>query len=432
MFQKPKGTKDIYGLNAQIFNFIKNIFFEVATDFNFHYIETPIFEEAKLFKRSSGELSEIVNKEMYIFTDKADRELALKPEATAPVVRAILENKLYANSALMQKYFYFNPAFRYEQPQKGRQRQFYQAGVEYLSISNPYTNAEVILLATELLRRLKIVDYKIKINYLGDAAIRAQYTASLKKYFSAYIDQLEELSVKRLEKNPLRILDDKKEAHKDFIKAAPKIKEFLTSEMLKSFEQFQKLLDLYEIKYEVDYSLVRGLDYYDEIVFEFIDTSQTLGAQSTILGGGRYNSLFKELGKLEQSAIGFGLGVERLMELVFPKIKQFRDFNQKQCDIYIASFNESELQANSVLALHLRQQGFRVEFGKKPEKIQQAFKNAEQLASMIIFREKDQPPTAFTVKDFTKNYREAFTLHQNNKKNQILYNELKRLKNEKN
>lgn len=402
MFQKPKGTKDLFGFNANAFNLIRKTFFEVCENFNFHYIETPIFESANLFRRTSGEASDIVTKEMYIFNDKAGREMALKPEGTAPIIRAIIENRLYANSNLKQKYFYFTPTFRYEQPQKGRQRQFYQAGVEFLTNANPYSDLEVLLLGIELLNKLQINDYVLKINSLGDANDRSKYSKFLKKYFMEYHDKLQPISQQRLAKNPLRILDDKVEITKDFVQQAPKIQEFLNASSVQNFNLIRATLDKMGIKYEYDPNLVRGLDYYDDLVFEFVSTSPALGSQATILAGGRYNSLIAELGGPEQSAIGFGCGVERLLEIMSFQHEKYQQLALK-LDFYVASFNEAELFDNLVVIQQLRASGFKVESSKVAEKLKTAFKNATNIANFIIFKELDQKDGEIMVKSLTDN-----------------------------
>ncbi|UVD81471.1 histidine--tRNA ligase [Mycoplasma iguanae] len=421
MYNKPKGTKDLYGLNGDIFNFIKNIFFNVAKKYNFKYIETPIFETAELFQRSSGEFSDIVNKEMYVFEDKSKRKLALRPEGTAPIVRAIIENKLYTNNNTIQKYFYFGPTFRYEQPQKGRQRQFYQAGIEFLAEKNAFNDVEIILFASQFLKELKINDYILKINCLGNEKTRLKYTEVLREYLTNYKDQLEEISLLRLEKNPLRILDDKIESKKDFVINAPKINEFLSPESKKYFTEITSLLEQFNISYDYDLSLVRGLDYYDELVFEFVSNSPGLGAQSTIIGGGRYNKLFASLGGPEISAIGFGSGVERMMEIINYQIISYPELNKK-LDFYLAAFNEEELLSQTLLAKQLRDSNFQLEVTKNVEKVKKAFKTAQNLANFIIFKEKEQLEDFYVIKSTTTNFKQVIKLaiNQHEENQQIL------------
>ncbi|PAK21445.1 histidine--tRNA ligase [Mycoplasmopsis agassizii] len=314
-YTRAKGVQDFYEIKAKKLELIRSKFFETMNKYNFNYIETPIFETSDLFKRATGELSDIVKKELYEFKDKANRELALRPEGTASVLRAIAEN----NYEIPFRGFYFGPMFRYERPQKGRFRQFFQGGIEWLTNADSKYFAEVILIAIDFLNSLNITNYKVQINWLGSFDERQKYNNELKRYFQNYVDQLEEVSLARLEKNALRILDDKIEAQKDFVKNAPILFDYLSHESKQKLEDILNILKTnlnQNIEIEVNQKLVRGFDYYQDLVFEFIDKSDQLGAQKVILGGGSYNNLLKEIGGQDIPGVGFAFGLERLLEII--------------------------------------------------------------------------------------------------------------------
>ncbi|CAC13506.1 HISTIDYL-TRNA SYNTHETASE (HISTIDINE--TRNA LIGASE) (HISRS)h) [Mycoplasmopsis pulmonis] len=336
-FQKLKGTRDYYFQDSNKLEIIRNAFFTSAKKFNFSFLETPIIENVELFKRTSGDFSDLVKKELYSFEDKSKRQIALRPEGTAPALRAIVENNLLQKH---NKFFYFGPMFRYENPQKGRQRQFFSGGIEWLEKQSPFTNIEIIFFAKNFLDTLKIDDYEIVINWIGHPEQRKNYLDHLKNYLNQFENQLEEISKERLKNNALRILDDKIESQKAFVKNAPKIHDFLPKESLENFYQLQDLFKKFDIKFKVDPFLVRGLDYYSDFVFEFVSTNQNLGAQKTLLGGGVYSSLLKELGGENIEGIGFGFGLERIMEVI--DLNNFKDDAKK---ITAFASNEDDLIA---------------------------------------------------------------------------------------
>ncbi|RMA78649.1 histidyl-tRNA synthetase [Metamycoplasma subdolum] len=339
MFNKLKGTKDYYGLDAKILNYIKEKFFAIAKSFDFEFIDTPIIEEKSLFVRSVGETSDIVTKEMYTFKDNGGRDVALRPEATASVIRAFVENKI--NNLEDSKFYYFGPMFRYERPQKGRSRQFVQGGAELICKKSPLSNFEIIQMAYEFIKSLQINDFVLEINSLGSFESRNKYINVLKKYFEKYSDKLSEISKQRLEKNVLRILDDKEEIQKDFVKDAPKLFEFLTEQEKNEFNELTNLLNKFNIKYSINKNLVRGLDYYNDIVFEFVSTSPALGSQSTILAGGRYDGMIKSFEGPNLDSIGFAFGDARLIEIIKWQIDKYDELNDS-LDILIAYLNEEE------------------------------------------------------------------------------------------
>ncbi|QCZ36509.1 histidine--tRNA ligase [Mycoplasma nasistruthionis] len=317
---KIKGTRDFDTFNYALRDEMINAFKNLVTNNSFQLISTPIIEDARLFKRSVGE-SEIVKKEMYEFQDKGKRDLVLRPEGTASFIRAYIENNW--ENLNNKRYAYIGPMYRYEQPQKGRYREFYQAGVEYIGAKNPYKDAQVISLAFYFLQMLEINNVLL-INTIGDSQSRANYEQALYDYLLPFKDQLSEISQQRLaDKKVLRILDDKQDVNKDFIKQAPILKDYLSPESKAYFDKLLKILDSMEIEYQISNQLVRGLDYYDEIVFEFIATDSSSNSQGTVIGGGRYSNLIEQLGGNAQSSVGFGVGIDRILDLLLDNLEAY-------------------------------------------------------------------------------------------------------------
>ncbi|WP_412031399.1 histidine--tRNA ligase [Metamycoplasma buccale] len=395
MFNKLKGTKDIYNQESEILNYIKNIFFSVAKKYDFNYIETPIIEDVNLFIRSVGETSDIVSKEMYVFKDNGDRTIALRPEATASTIRAFVENKI--NNLEGAKLFYFGPMFRYERPQKGRFRQFTQGGVELIAPKTLLTNFEIIKLAFDFLNEINIKDFVLEINNLGSFDSRNNYIKVLKEYFLPYKEKLNETSKIRLEKNVLRILDDKEEQEKEFVKNAPKLIDYLSKEEKNNFNDLLNLLKKFNIPFSINYSLVRGLDYYNDIVFEFVSNSSALGTKSTILAGGRYDGMVKNFGGPNIGSIGFAFGVDRLIEIIKSNIKNY-PILVKKIDFLIAYLNEEERNEILEIAYDLRKK-YNVCLINEKINIKQLFKKAYQLApKYIIFKELNSKSNEFKIK----------------------------------
>ncbi|CRH54590.1 tRNA synthetase class II core domain family protein [Chlamydia trachomatis] len=384
MFNRLKGTKDIFGKEARILNFIRQTFEKVSNRYNFSFIETPIIEDYALFVRATGETSDIVTKEMYVFQDKGQRTISLRPECTASTIRAYVENKI--NNLEKTKLYYFGPMFRYERPQKGRYRQFIQGGVELIEDKSVLSNFEIIKFANDFLKELKLNDFVLQINNLGSFESRNKYINYLKDYFQKYKDQLSEISQLRLEKNVLRILDDKEENQKEFVKNAPKLIEFLSDEEKKDFDELINLLNNFGISYEINPYLVRGLDYYTDIVFEFVSTSEALGSQSTILGGGRYDGMIESFGGPKIGSIGFAFGLDRIAEMISFNIEKYDNLKNK-LDILIAYLNDEEKQEIINIAYDLRKE-FNVELINKKITIKQLFKQNYQLKpNILIFKE---------------------------------------------
>lgn len=309
--QPVRGTRDIIGDQALYFETIRNVGFGVAKLYGFDYIETPIFEYTSVFKRAVGETTDIVGKEMYTFNDKGGEEVTLRPEGTAPVVRAVLSNAL--TQKLPLKFSYCGPMFRYERPQKGRYRQFTQFGIELFGVDNPYADVEVIAIGMQILEQLQIKS-SLHLNTLGDNESRTLYKSALVEYFMRYESELSEDSKNRLKNNPLRILDSKDSNDQKIAETAPKGAQFLTAPAAAFFAKVCEGLNLIGIDCIKDDKLVRGLDYYTHTAFEF--KTNELGAQDALGGGGRYDGLVEHMGGSAISGIGFGMGVDRLALLM--------------------------------------------------------------------------------------------------------------------
>ncbi|MFO7895840.1 MAG: histidine--tRNA ligase [Candidatus Cloacimonadales bacterium] len=309
-YKIPRGTYDILPTESYKWQYVQTTFRRVANLYNFKEIVTPIFESSELFERSVGDNSDIVEKEMYKFTDKKGRNLALRPEGTAPVVRAVVENNLdlEPNSC---KLYYMGPMFRYDRPQKGRYRQFYQYGVEYFASEHPLVDAQTIALADTFLKELGLKNYRLEINSIGNDNCSQIYDAALIEYFQPQADALCTDCQRRLQKNPKRVLDCKNKNCRVIAAQAPSMLDYLDEECSTHFNNLQKYLQEMKIDFVVNPTIVRGLDYYSKTAFEFIDSN--LGAQSTLIGGGRYDGLVKQMGGRDVPGIGFAGGFERLL-----------------------------------------------------------------------------------------------------------------------
>ncbi len=391
-----KGTHDIINEEATMYVHIEYLCRFVSSLYGFKEIRTPIIEHTNLFQRSVGESSDIVNKEMYTFMDKGGRSLTLRPEMTAGVMRSIVSNKLYANADLPLKYCYAGPCFRYERPQAGRYRQFHQFGVEAVGVSSFYHDLEVLLLGKAIFDALFIKDITIKINTLGDEQTRTNYKKALKEYFAKYIDNMCEDCKRRYEINPLRILDCKVEEDKKIIANAPKIRDYLSDEARAYFDSIVKELDALKINYEIDDNLVRGLDYYTGLVFEYHSLSNSsLGA---IGGGGHYNNLLKEVGGPDLEGVGLSLGLERLVEC-FKNLKF--ESHPVGPDFYVISSNEESKQFGFSVAETLRNNGYDVDMNYENKSFKSQFKLASKCAAKfaIILGEEELNKGEIKVKN---------------------------------
>lgn len=389
MINKPRGTKDIFGFDELIYKKIFNTFEKLANSYNIKKIITPTFESYDLFKKSTGDSSDIVTKEIYKFKDQGNRELALKPEGTASVGRAILENKLYLSKEY-NKLYYIDSMFRYERPQKGRLRQFYQIGVEFTNELSDSVIVDAIVLASSFLEKLNINDYTLHINSIGLEKEREKYISKLKEYFKKNKNELSELSKSRIDKNPLRILDDKVDSKLNIVKECPKICEFWSNETKNQFENILKTLDHLKIKYEIDYSLVRGLDYYSNIVFEFISNSETLGSKTTIIGGGCYLDLIKDKDNNKKiNGVGFGIGVERIFEILKSN-KKDENF-QTNIDVYFLIENDKQYLDIIKTIYSLRSNNVKVEFNYIPKKFKKIWEEIKKIETkLLVFQELKQ------------------------------------------
>ena len=371
IISKAKGCYDLYGEEAKKFKMAEKVIEEVMGIYNINYIRTPVFENSELFRRGVGEETDIVSKEMYEFKDKSDRSLTLRPEGTAGVVRSYIENKMTNNLVKPVKFYYLEPMYRYERPQKGRYREFTQFGIEVLGESNPLIDMEVISAVIEIFNRLGLENIKLKINTLGDKETREKYKKLLIDHFNNYKDNLCSDCQRRLVTNPLRILDCKIDREKEFFKDAPKIRDYLSDQSKEYFKRIEEYLKELNINYEIDDNLVRGLDYYDELVFEIeVDNS-------TICGGGRYNRLVKELGGDDTCAFGFAIGMERFLSLLeLPK--ETEDLT------YILALSDSERLEALKLARYLRNNNKRVDFDTESKSLKSQFKKSDNLNSRYL------------------------------------------------
>ncbi len=382
MIQKQKGCTDIYGKEAKIWKFIDSIIDMTMEKYNYNYIRTPIIEATELFHRGIGSTTDIVTKETYDFVDRGGRDITLRPEGTAGVVRSFIENKMYGDPSLPVKVYYNGTMYRYERPQSGRDRELTQFGMEILGSDDPLSDAEIISLAVNIYKMLGLKEIKVNINSLGDNESRKKYREELIKYFKPHINELCEDCKERLEKNPLRILDCKVDADKDILKNAPKTLDFLNEKSRDRFEKVQDYLDVLEIKYEINPNIVRGLDYYNHTVFEIEAKVEGFGSNNVLGGGGRYNGLCKELGGPDTPCIGFASGIGRLvtaLELENVKLPIVEDI-----DLFLLYVNEEEKKYALYLAQELRLAGFIVDTEYNNRTLKAQFKQADRLNAKYI------------------------------------------------
>ncbi len=372
MYKTPRGTKDILPIESPKWQYVESKFKDVCKLYNYKEIRTPMFESTELFCRGVGETTDVVGKEMYTFTDRKGRSLTLRPEGTAAVMRAFVEHKLFAQNEFT-KLFYIGSMFRYERPQKGRWREFEQFGIEAIGSENPSIDAEVIALGKQYLNMVGLKQFKASINTLGDAESRNNYKAALTKYFTPHVDGLCPDCKKRLESNPLRILDCKVDKNKDVLKNAPKASDYLNDKSKKYFSDVRKKLDFLNIDYIVDETLVRGLDYYNHTVFEFIATSENIGANSTIFGGGRYNGLVSQLGGPDLGGVGFALGVDRLILAL--EIEGSEIEVDESIDVFVVSNSDETSNLALEVIQKLRLRGFSCEKDHLGKKFKTQMKN---------------------------------------------------------
>ena len=399
MITKPKGTYDIYGNTAKYYNYINGVFASVCEYYNYEYIRTPIFEDSELFHRSVGETSDIVSKETYDFKDRGDRNLTLRPEGTAGVVRSFIENKMYGDVNQPKKFYYSGTMYRYERPQAGRFRELSQIGVEVLGSDSPLIDAEVISLAYRLLEEMGIENVTVKINTLGDKESRENYRASLVNYLEPHIDELCPDCQKRLTTNPLRILDCKVDKDSELLKNAPSIMDYLNNDSKTRFEKVLEYLEYLDVDYEIDANIVRGLDYYNHTVFELVADIESLGSAKTLCAGGRYNNLVNFLGGPDTPGIGFASGTDRLIH-VLQELNQDKEITTG-VDVYVMAVSEEEKLTALKLVQDLRWLEVKTEMDTLDKGLKAQFKQADRLNAriLIILNNEDLKKGLITVKD---------------------------------
>ncbi|MCS7202743.1 MAG: histidine--tRNA ligase [Dictyoglomus sp.] len=379
MIGLPRGVQDVMPPESKLWQFIEKTAREVFEKYNYQEIRTPIFEFTELFIKGTGETTDIVIKEMYTFLDKKGRSLTLRPEGTPGVVRAYIMNKIY-NSNVPWKVYYFGPMFRYERPQAGRYRQFYQLGVEVLGIKDPIADFEIIKIAVDFLRSLNLYKIEVEINSIGCQKCRPIYRKVLVDYFLSFKNELSEIDKERLERNPLRLLDSKDEKMMPIKERAPSALEYICKECQEHFEKVKNYLSIANIPYKINSKLVRGLDYYTRTVFEI--TTDILGAQNAIGGGGRYDNLVEAYGGPPTPGLGFAFGIERLILLLS---KTNLNLDKKKL-IYLAILEENLLNFVVDLTEKLKNKNYIIELGAPSLSLKNHLKIADKLrAEMVIF-----------------------------------------------
>ncbi|MFC2401834.1 histidine--tRNA ligase [Streptococcus sobrinus] len=379
--QKPKGTQDILPAESAKWQYVENVARETFKKYNYGEIRTPMFEHYEVISRSVGDTTDIVTKEMYDFHDKGDRHITLRPEGTAPVVRSFVENKLFAPEVQKPvKMYYIGSMFRYERPQAGRLREFHQVGVECFGSSNPATDVETIAMAYQLFHELGIKDVTLHLNSLGNTASRLAYRQALIDYLTPLKDSLSKDSQRRLEENPLRVLDSKEKEDQAAVEKAPSILDYLDEESQTHFDAVRQMLESLAIPYLIDTNMVRGLDYYNHTIFEFM--AKVGNSDLTICAGGRYDGLVDYFDGPETPGFGFGLGLERLL-LILDKQGIYLPV-EESLDVYIAVLGQSANGKALELVQALRAQGFKAERDYLGRKIKAQFKSADAFKAKTV------------------------------------------------
>lgn len=402
------GMVDILPGEVEKWRALEAIVREEAAKFNFEEIRTPIMEQTELIKRGVGQLTDIVTKEIFAFT-KGDNNYVLRPELTAPVVRAFVEHNL-AQRGGTQKLYYIGPMFRAERPQKGRQRQFHQFGVEIIGSSNPVADVECIAFMMQIYKRIGIKNFNLKLNSVGDPESREAYKTVLKDYLTPHFDKLSELSQKRLDKNPMRILDSKEPEDQEFIKNAPLIRDHLNEESAEHFEKVRTSLTKLGIDYTIDPLLVRGMDYYTKTAFEL--TSPDLGSQDALAGGGRYDLLVEEIGGQSTPAVGFAAGMERL--LIACEELGINLADRKSVDVFIVTLGEAAREWALVTLPVLREHGISatMDYLDRSMRAQMKDANRENARYALIVGDNELGTEAFTLRNMKESEENQLSLEQ--------------------
>lgn len=393
MISIPKGTKDMLPQDAYKWHYVERVARSTAAKFGFKEIRTPMFEHTELFLRGVGETTDIVTKEMYTFEDKGGRSMTLRPEGTAGVARCFIENGLF-QGVMPMKAYYIASVFRYEKPQNGRLREHHQFGVECYGSDSPSADAEVIALAHSFLSEVGLDSLELNINSIGCPKCRAEYNAALKAYIGENLQNMCGQCRQRFDKNPLRILDCKEEACKAITAKAPKITDYLCEDCKAHFEKVQNLLSKQGITYKVNPGIVRGLDYYTRTVFEFVSTD--IGAQGTVCGGGRYNNLVEEVGGKPTPAVGFGLGLERLL-LVLENLNKL-NVCEEHTDLYVLPIGENAKEYALSLVSKLRSEGISAETDIMDRGIKAQMKYADKSGARYVIALGDDEIASGTIK----------------------------------
>lgn len=372
----PKGTKDMLPQDAYKWQYIEDAWKKICKEYGFKEIRTPMFEATELFNRGIGDTTDVVQKEMYTFEDLGKRSITLKPEGTSPTVRAFIESNLYAETQ-PTKLFYDIPCFRYEKPQAGRLREFHQFGIENFGTSSMLADAEIIALGYDFLQRMGIEDVELHISSVGCRECRPKHRKALQDFLRPKYDELCETCKSRFDKNPMRILDCKSDKDQELVKGAPMMLDYLCDDCKKDFDELKAHLDSMGIKYVVDPSIVRGLDYYTKTAFEFITTK--IGAQGTVCGGGRYDHLIEEIGGPDMPGVGFGLGKERLIMLMEESGNDFGGDIRPQ--LFVAWIGDEAREYAVKLVNDLRKEGLRCELDTRERNLKGQMKYANKLGA---------------------------------------------------
>lgn len=379
MIQIPKGTKDVLPSQVHKWQFVEKTARETAELFAFREIRTPVFEHTELFARGVGDTTDIVTKEMYTFLDKGNRSVTLKPEGTAGVARSFIENGM-AGGVLPAKMYYLIPAFRYERPQAGRLREFHQFGVELYGAADPAADAETITLADLFLKKLGLKQVRLELNSIGCKHCRAKYNEALKEYFRPHLAEMCPDCNARFEKNPMRIIDCKEEGCRRFTAGAPRMLDYLCDDCKAHFEEVKALLARAGVAYEINPSIVRGLDYYSRTVFEFVTSAA--GAQGTVCGGGRYDSLIEQIGEKPVPAVGFAAGMERLLMVMEAEEAPMPEPSGTVC--YLAGMDGASRAKAFELATMLRAKGIACECDLMGRSVKAQFKYADKSGAKFV------------------------------------------------
>lgn len=399
MIQKPKGTYDVYGEKGCKIQYLEKLLASLMEKYHYQYVRTPLFESSELFHRGVGETTDIVSKETYDFKDRGNRDMTLRPEGTAGVVRSFIENKMYGDVNQPVKTWYSGSMFRYERPQSGRFREFHQFGVEVFGSNDPAIDAEVISIPVNFYRLLGLKGIKVNINSLGDSESRNRYRQALLEYFKPHLDTLCEDCRSRYEKNPLRILDCKVDSEKDIMKNAPKMSDYLNEASREHFNQVKEYLTALGIEYVENPNLVRGLDYYTYTVFEVEASVEGFGSQNVLCAGGRYNHLVETIGGPSTPGVGFALGMERLLTAL--EYEHITLDEEEYLDAYVIPISKEQKKEALSLTQALRLSGFQADTDYMNRNMKSNFKASDRMNAnyVILIGEEEIKTNILTVKD---------------------------------